>query len=126
MQYKNLVLLSLWTISNVYALEEIACEALPAEPIIFIHQQDFDPSGQTPYVINNPGIYKLAENITYNPLTSNTAAISINSSNVLFDLQDFMLQQGNAVANTDGLIVNAGTINFVIKKERFRTLPVQE
>jgi len=94
---------------------------------IFIHQSDFDPAGTTPYVISSPGVYKLAEDITYNPAAGGTSAITIASSNVILDLQCFMLQQGNGTLNTTGITVNTGLNDFEIKNghiENFRNAGV--
>jgi hypothetical protein len=67
-------------------------------------------------VINQPGLYKLGENITYSPSVPNDIIFQITSSNVEFDLGDRFITQNPANAQT-GLIaiqVASGLSNVVI------------
>ena len=80
----------------------------------FIHQSDFAPAGTTPYNINTGSLYKLAENITYNPVAPSNA-ITINSSGATLDLQCFSLSQTNAVTPVNGVLVSPNLSNVTIE-----------
>jgi hypothetical protein len=67
--------------------------------------------------INQPGLYKLGEDITYSPLVPNDIIFQITSSNVVFDLGDHFIAQDPTNVQT-GLIaiqVASGLSNVTIK-----------
>lgn len=69
--------------------------------------------GTTGFTINNPGVYKLSDNIAFNPVGAG-AAITINASNVILDLQCFTIRQANLIANVNGIEVIANKQNILI------------
>ncbi len=68
----------------------------------------------TDLLITQPGIYKLGDNLTFNPSGSDNA-INITVSNVVLDLGNKTVSQGNAVANVDGITINSGLTDILIQ-----------
>jgi hypothetical protein len=79
-----------------------------------IRQSNFGVGGSTPFIITNSGVYIFGEDITFNPAAS-TPAIIITTSAVTLDLQCFSLEQGNALANVNGIQINSGLTDVTIK-----------
>lgn len=71
--------------------------------------------GTTGYTITTPGIYQLSSDIIFNPTTSGTAAITINTSNVTLDLQGFSLIQNNSTSETIGIECKFNTSDITIR-----------
>lgn len=79
---------------------------------IYLTQTNFN-SGAT-HVINTPGVYKLAQNVTFTPGGGVLAAIQINVPNVVLDLQCFSITQvGGGLA--DGILLSNGISNVEIR-----------
>jgi parallel beta-helix repeat protein len=85
------------------------------QEIFEIRTEDFGEEHKT-YVICKPGTYKLIENISFNPKKNKTSAISINSSNVILDLNGKVLKQSHRNKNTQitGIWVKSGHKNVTI------------
>ncbi len=82
----------------------------------FIGQADVGTAG---FTITSSGVYKLSQNIIFNPVGS-TAAITINADNVLLDLQCFTITQGNTTANVDGIAINANLSSIMIHNGKIK------
>ncbi len=83
---------------------------------ICISQKDV---GTTGLIISKPGYYRLKENIVFDPSADFIPAISIQSDNVILDLNGKTLSESSAgfasFDNTTGIIVQSG-FNFVTIK----------
>jgi hypothetical protein len=86
---------------------------------IEIKDSDITTSG---FVINTPGNYILIDHITYNPDSTNTAAITIASNNVNLDLNGHTIDQGNSVAGTHGVEVSTNLSNIQIRNGTIRDI----
>lgn len=64
--------------------------------------------GTTGFVITQSGVYQLASNIVFNPIAP-ASAITINASNVLFDLTCFSITQGNVTAGVNAISIGNKT-----------------
>ena len=78
---------------------------------VYFGQADVGTAG---YTINTAGVYKLKENVTFSPVAA-ARAVTVNASDVLLDLQCFMIQQGNTTANIDAIRVNSGFVDVTIQ-----------
>ncbi len=61
-----------------------------------------------PFVISQPGVYKLSTTSVYFPSAEVSAAIVVLSDNVVIDLCDHTLSQGNFVSDTYGVLLGEG------------------
>ncbi len=82
----------------------------------FIGQADV---GTTGFTITSSGVYKLSQNIIFNPVGS-AAAITINADNVLLDLQCFTITQGNTAANVDGIAISANLSSIIVHNGKIK------
>lgn len=89
-------------------LKKLCCQS----PIC-ITQRDVGPQGLT---IVKPGYYCLKENIIFTPISDGIPAITIDSDNVVLDLNGKVLAEStvsfNNFDNTSGIIINSGR-NYV-------------
>lgn len=69
--------------------------------------------------ITASGLYELGEDITFSPGASDSI-ILIQASDVTLDLGNRIIQQGDATAGVDGIIVAGGLTNVVIKNGTIR------
>lgn len=74
---------------------------------IMLHQSDF---GSSTFIIDTPGKYVFAEDITFSPAALNEVAIEIRSNDVTLDLCGKTLQQGNGFVGTNGIRVQGGSV----------------
>lgn len=70
--------------------------------------------GTTGFMTFREGHYKLDCPLIYKPIISGTSAISILHSNVVLDLNDFYIKQGNNAAMTFGIFVAPNVSNITI------------
>ncbi len=82
-----------------------------------ISQSDFDHRGKNGIIIDEPGEYRLKENIFFQPNHSNVQAITITSSNVILDLDIYTLQQANQVSGVYGVAIARDVHNVKITGE---------
>lgn len=70
-----------------------------------------------PYTITAPGKYYVYNKTTYTPAgASTTPAITINASNVILDLQGFVLSQATGTVNSiDGIQITSGQTDVTIR-----------
>lgn len=79
---------------------------------IYLTQANFN--GGATFVINTPGVYKFAQNIVFTPGPGVPAAIQVNVSNVIIDLQCFIISQvGGGLA--DGVLLASGVTNVDVR-----------
>ncbi len=78
---------------------------------VIIHQADV---GTTGFIITQSGLYRLGENIVFNP-SGLAAAILINANDVVLDLACFSISQGNATLNVDGIEIASNQTRIEIK-----------
>jgi hypothetical protein len=78
-----------------------------------------------PFTITNPGLYCLAPNVAINPtltgrlVVSSGTGITINTSNVIIDFNDTILEgQGGAT----GIFINSGVQNIIIRNGTVRAM----
>src|SRR6516162_5567665 len=71
--------------------------------------------------ISKPGIYTLGNFIVSRPAGS-TSIINIISSDVVLDLNGYVVSQGNATASVDGIAINSGLTDIIIKNGTIRSL----
>lgn len=83
-------------------------------PATFIRQRNLTTAT---YVISNPGVYCLAENISFSPATG-IPAISITASNVVLDFQGYSITQTNATANVDGITIASAASDIMVSNGR--------
>ncbi len=69
--------------------------------------------------ISQPGLYALGDNLQSNPTGADTI-VNITTSNVVLDLSDRIISQGNAIANVNGITVNSGLTDIAIKNGTIR------
>jgi hypothetical protein len=70
--------------------------------------------------IDQPGIYELGASIVSLPAAGPDQIIVIASSDVIFDLGEFVIFQGNAVAEVDGILINSNLSDIVIRNGMIR------
>ncbi|MBA3751300.1 right-handed parallel beta-helix repeat-containing protein [Candidatus Dependentiae bacterium] len=70
--------------------------------IHYIYKKDIGVKG---FVIDKPGVYRLAEDINFAPASDKNHAISIRASNVILDLNSKRLKQSNDKKNNIGIMV---------------------
>lgn len=68
----------------------------------------------TPFIISEPGIYNLINNQHFSPSYKKQSAITIDSDNVLLNLNGFTLSQTNNTNQTTGITVNPGHRDITI------------
>ena len=67
-----------------------------------------------PYIITSPGLYCLAQNLTYSPTSGN--AITVNSSDVTLDLMGYCLTgPGNSSGSNEGIRIQNGSSNVEVR-----------
>lgn len=64
--------------------------------------------------ICKPGYYRLTENIIFSPCKSKTAAIVIQSNNVILDLNGKVLEADTKYSQVNGIVVKSGYANVTI------------
>lgn len=69
---------------------------------------DFGPGLDTPFVISAPGKYVLNQDIVFLPAVDFTPAIQILSNDVVLDLCNHTLSQGNMTSNSYGIQIGEG------------------
>lgn len=75
--------------------------------------------GRNGFVIRKPGVYELCKDVGYLP-NGNSPAIRITVDNVTLDLNGFTLSQKNGNFGVDGIVVDPGLTNIVIKNGTVR------
>ncbi|MBX9695225.1 MAG: right-handed parallel beta-helix repeat-containing protein, partial [Cyanobacteria bacterium] len=69
--------------------------------------------------IDQPGIYELGQSLTSLPVAADQIIV-IASSDVVFDLGEFVVSQGNVVAAVDGILINPNLSDIVIRNGMIR------
>lgn len=69
---------------------------------------------QTSFVINKPGVYQLKGNVSFDPIDPKSAAIVIQSDNVVLDLCKNVVAQVNTTRQTIGILIQTGHRNIKI------------
>jgi hypothetical protein len=73
------------------------------------------PITSVPTTINSSGVYCFTGNLTLD-VSPNSAAISVNASSVVIDLEGYRLKETDGVSNWGvGIEVNSGAVNVVIR-----------
>ncbi len=75
---------------------------------VTIIPSDFGPGLDTTFVISSPGKYVLNQDVIFSPLSPFTPAINILSSNVVLDLCNHTLSQGNTLSDCYGVQIGEG------------------
>lgn len=68
----------------------------------------------TELLITQPGIYKLGDTLVASPTGADSIVI-IATSNVVFDLGERVILQGNIVANVNGIVINSSLNDITIQ-----------
>jgi hypothetical protein len=78
-----------------------------------------------PLVINQSGSFVFASDVTFSPTSSNTAAVIINSSNVILDLNGHFLTYApvSRQTNIDAIYTNTGFTNVTIQNGFIQNFP---
>lgn len=96
--------------------KEEKCKFPFCDKVVFISKRDVGRSG---YVIDEPGVYKLCGDIFWSPAANGLAAITIRSSNVVLDLNQFHLVQdrNSGAINNIGVLIdnNVEIYNVVVE-----------
>lgn len=72
-------------------------------------------------VISKPGVYVLGSNISFNPASPDNM-ITIDSNDIVLDLGQNTIMQTNGTPNVNGIIVNSGRSNIIIKNGTIKNL----
>lgn len=88
--------------------------------LIWIHQGVYSFVG----IINRPGIYKIEDNITYDPTNNNQSIIMITSSDVILDLNQRILAQksSNELTGIQGIDIAQNLSNVTIQNGTIRNV----
>ncbi|OQA35346.1 MAG: hypothetical protein BWY54_00620 [Candidatus Dependentiae bacterium ADurb.Bin331] len=70
--------------------------------------------------ITQPGFHSLGNNLTVLPTGADTV-INIASSDVIFDLNDYFISQGNATANVNCFVINSNLTDVTIQNGTVRS-----
>ncbi|MCE5316421.1 MAG: hypothetical protein LLG04_03535 [Parachlamydia sp.] len=81
-----------------------------------ISSDDINPNG---FVIDEPGVYTLTEDVVFRSKTAGAVAIVIDADNVTLNLCEKTLSQRNSTSGTIGVLVNARE-NVVIENGSIR------
>src|SRR5437879_2532167 len=68
----------------------------------------------TPFIISEPGIYNLTSTLHFSPSYKKQTAITIDSDNVLLNLNGFTLRQANNTNQITGITVKPNHYNITI------------
>lgn len=82
-------------------------------PIASTGLNNNDPAGGC--IIDTPGNYVFPMDLNYSPANSGTAAIVITASNVILDLDDSLLTQGNSAASVSAIKISDNVSNVRIR-----------
>lgn len=72
--------------------------------------------------ISQAGLYQVGEDITYNPSVTNDVIFQITASNVVLDLGNHTITQGNATTGLVVVQVNSGLSNVIIRNGTIRSI----